>query len=149
VVEDNLVNQRLAVRLLEKSGYWVEVAGTGREAVEAFERFSYAAILMDCQMPEMDGFEATTEIRRREAQRRARSGPSFVRQDALPASSQIVGNRERETLHIPIIALTANALQGDRERCLEAGMDDYLTKPIRPAELKATLERWLSRGGLP
>ena len=119
VVEDNLVNQRLALRLLEKLGHRVELAGNGLEAVRLAGAVAYDAIFMDCQMPELDGFEATRRIRAAEAPGR----------------------------RVPIVAMTANALQGDRERCLEAGMDDYLTKPVRPGELAAVLARWLPDPG--
>ena len=105
LAEDNVVNQRLAVKVLNKRGYCVVVAGNGKEAVAAFEQEPFDAILMDVQMPEMDGFEATGVIR----------------------------EKEKETgSHIPIIAMTAHAMKGDRERCLEAGMDEYVSKPIRP-----------------
>jgi signal transduction histidine kinase/CheY-like chemotaxis protein/putative methionine-R-sulfoxide reductase with GAF domain len=116
VAEDNGVNQRLIVRVLEKGGFEADVARHGREAIEALGRASYDLVLMDCQMPEMDGFEATRLIREAEA------------------------GTER---HIPIIALTANALEGDRDRCLAAGMDDYVAKPIRPEDLHATIDRLL------
>ncbi|MDP3001228.1 MAG: response regulator [Bryobacterales bacterium] len=116
IAEDNAVNQRLAARLVERLGFRADVARNGREAVDALTRFDYSAVLMDCQMPEMDGFEATAEIRRRQ----------------LP---------DRRT---PIIAVTAHAMPGDRQRCLDAGMDDYLSKPIRPQDLAQTLERWTS-----
>ncbi len=117
IAEDNPVNQKLAVRLLEKLGYRADVAGNGLEAVAAVECIPYAAILMDCQMPEMDGFEATRTIR---------------------------GREEDTTTHIPIIAMTANAMQGDKERCMEAGMDDYVSKPIKPETLKTVLAQWLA-----
>ena len=113
LAEDNLVNQRLATRVLEKRGHLVTVAGNGKEAVVAMEMNTFDLVLMDLQMPEMDGFEATAALR----------------------------EREKETgIHLPVIALTAHALKGDRERCLESGMDGYLTKPIRPQELEAILE---------
>jgi len=115
LVEDNLVNQKVAGRMLERLGCRIQIAANGKEAVEMLDQFDYQAILMDCQMPEMDGFEATEEIRRRQGSQR----------------------------HTPIIAMTAHALAGDRERCLEAGMDDYLSKPIRLQDLESTLRRWL------
>ena len=120
VAEDNGVNQRVVVRMLERLGYCVDVVANGAEAVDAAARLAYAAILMDCQMPEMDGYEATIMIRAREA---------------LTA--------ERGGRRLPIIALTANAMADDRDRCLAAGMDDYLAKPLRPAALATTLERCL------
>jgi len=117
IVEDNAVNQMIAARLLEKLGYRVDVAANGREAIEMVGLLPYDAIFMDCQMPEMDGFEATQEIRRREG----------------------------SSVHRPIIAMTANAMQGDRERCLDAGMDDYLSKPMRKADLTEVLKRHLPK----
>lgn len=121
VAEDNLVNQKLAVRMLERLGYRPDIVSNGREALTAFERDAYAAIVMDCQMPVMDGYEATRCIRA---------------QEQRPDSS-------RTGSHIPIIALTANAMQGDRERCKAAGMDDYLTKPVKTEDLGRLLQRWV------
>ena len=126
VAEDNLINQKLTVRMLEKLGYQSDVAGNGQEALAALVRGSYAVILMDCQMPLVDGFEATRIIRQREA-----------------AVQESPAATHPETHHIPIIAVTANAMRGDRERCLAAGMDDYLTKPLRKEDLKGTLDRWI------
>jgi CheY-like chemotaxis protein len=113
LAEDNLVNQRLAVRLLEKRGHAVTVAGDGQAALDAHAAGEFDIIIMDVQMPELDGLEATRAIRRREL---------------------TSGDR------IPIIALTAHAMSGDRERCLAAGMDDYVTKPIQPTDLFAKME---------
>ncbi len=115
LVEDNAVNQRLAQRMLEKGGYWVELAANGVDAVEMFQNREYDIVLMDVQMPEMDGHQATARIRELEE-----------------------GTGE----HIPIVAMTAHAMKGDRERCLEAGMDDYLAKPIRSDALYAVLEHF-------
>jgi PAS domain S-box-containing protein len=115
VVEDNIVNQRVAVRMLEKHGCRVDVVANGQEAVDATARIAYDCIFMDCQMPEMDGFEATAVIRQREMQ---------------------TGH------HIPIIAMTANAMLSDREQCLEAGMDDYVSKPVKSQDLMVVLQRW-------
>ncbi len=118
LAEDNAVNQRLVVRLLEKRGHHVVVAGNGREALEALGKESFDLVLMDVQMPEMDGMEATAAIREKE------KGSGF---------------------HQRIIALTAHAMKGDRERCLAAGMDGYLTKPIRTPELDEILENCAAR----
>jgi two-component system sensor histidine kinase/response regulator len=116
LAEDNRVNQALERRILEKEHHTVVLAGDGRQALQAFERESFDLILMDVQMPEMDGFEATAAIREREAVARIANG----------------GSRRGR---IPIIALTAHAMIGDRERCLSAGMDGFITKPIRVDEL--------------
>jgi PAS domain S-box-containing protein len=118
LAEDNAVNQRLAVRLLEKRGHKVVVAGNGREALEALEKESFDLVLMDVQMPEMDGLAATVAIREKE---------------------------NGTNTHVPVVALTAHAMKGDRERCLTAGMDGYLSKPIRPPELDAILETYVAR----
>lgn len=116
IVEDNIVNQKVAARLLEKAGYRCDVAADGIEALEALSRINYDLVLMDCQMPRLDGFEATRQIRERE-------------QDS--------------GRHTPIVAMTANVAKGDRERCLESGMDAYLSKPVKRKELYETLEKYL------
>ena len=115
LAEDNEINQRITVRLLEKLGLSSDAVKNGRQAVEAAARRNYALILMDCQMPEMDGFEATALIRTHEGTAR----------------------------HTPICALTANAMEGDRERCLSAGMDDYISKPVSLEKLQEAIDRWL------
>jgi CheY-like chemotaxis protein len=114
LAEDNAVNQKLAARLLEKQGHQVKVTANGREALAALEGGKFDVVLMDVQMPEMDGFEATAAIRRRE--------------------------RGTQT-HLPIVAMTAHAMQGDRERCLAAGMDGYISKPVNSRELADVLEQ--------
>ncbi len=134
VAEDNIVNQKVAGRMLEKLGCRVDVAANGREATEMLERLPYDLVFMDCQMPEMDGYEATAAIRAREAsgaKRKASYEDGF-------------DTRHSKVTHIPIVAMTANAMKGDRERCLEAGMDDYLSKPVRSEDLLGMLEKWVS-----
>jgi CheY-like chemotaxis protein/HPt (histidine-containing phosphotransfer) domain-containing protein len=133
VVEDNVVNQKVTAKMLERAGYRVDVVANGRLAVEAVARVPYTLVFMDCQMPEMDGLEATREIRRREAM--------GLKTEAHP-SADGPGRAAAVTRRIPIIAMTANSLEGDRERCLEAGMDDYVPKPVRREELAAALARW-------
>jgi len=141
VADDNMVNQKVAVRMLERLGYRVDVVANGLEAVEAVKRISYHAVLMDCQMPEMDGYEATAEIRRREALCVTRDEKDSDRAHV----PQVTDDALRITPHIPIIAITANAMQGDRERCLDSGMDDFISKPIKPKELEAVLDRWMPK----
>jgi len=114
VADDNPVNQKVALRMLEKLGYEAVVVTNGREALEALETLACDLVLMDISMPEMNGLEATLEIRRRE---------------------QATGR------HVPVIAMTEYALLGDREKCFEAGMDDYVSKPVQPAELAAAIGR--------
>jgi len=117
VAEDNAINQQVVVAILAKLGHRADVAGDGVEALELLERSEYDAVFMDVQMPRIDGLEAARQIRALEGDKR----------------------------HVPIIAMTANALQGDREICLEAGMDDYITKPIDRTRVKALLDRWMER----
>ena len=135
VADDNMVNQKVAVRMLERLGYRVDVVANGLEAVAAVSQIPYDAVLMDCQMPEMDGYEATQEIRRCEA--------LSVTRDASLGNDQIRDTRYERRL--PIIVMTANAMQGDREKCLDAGMDDFVSKPVKPEELEAVLDRWVPK----
>jgi two-component system, sensor histidine kinase and response regulator len=120
LAEDNIVNQKVATIFLSRLGYDFDVVSNGNQAVAALSNKPYSLVLMDCQMPEMDGYEATGEIRNPE--------------------SSVINHK------IPIIAMTANAMRGDREVCIEAGMDDYLTKPVKPHELRDMLEKWLDHG---
>jgi CheY-like chemotaxis protein len=118
LAEDNLVNQRVVLRVLEKVGHKVVVVGNGADAVETLKRQAFDLVLMDVQMPVMDGIEATKTIRQSEALTKA---------------------------HIPIIALTAHAMKGDQERCIAAGMDGYLSKPIRAADLVSMVEAYAQK----
>ena len=117
VADDHHVNQQLAVMLVERLGHRADVVANGQEAIKVLSRMSYDVILMDCHMPEIDGYAATRAIR----------------------------GSEGQTRHTPIIAMTANAMSGDREKCLNAGMDDYLSKPLRPEELARVLAHWLQQ----
>jgi CheY-like chemotaxis protein len=120
LAEDNLVNQKVASRILERFGCTVETVNNGLDAVQVFRGDRHDLVLMDCQMPEMDGYAATAEIRRKPDGR-----------------------------DVPIIALTANAMKGDREKCLAAGMSDYLSKPVRLEEVTQVLGRWLKPAKTP
>jgi CheY-like chemotaxis protein len=115
VAEDSPVNQIVATRVLERCGCRVEVVADGREALRALATRHYDAVLMDCQMPNIDGYDATVELRR----------------------------AEKGARHTPVIAMTAQAMEGDRERCINAGMDDYISKPVRHADLINALRRWI------
>ncbi len=120
LAEDNIINQKLAVRILEQRGHKITVANNGREALEALDKAEFDLVLMDVQMPEMDGFQATAAIRA----------------------------KERQTgRHLPVVAMTAHAMAGDREKCLMAGMDDYVSKPLKPVDLFQALERAVERAG--
>ena len=115
LAEDNPINQKVAVSIFEKIGYRVDVASNGAEVLDMLKQRSYDAVFMDCQMPEMDGYEATAAIRQQEGTDR----------------------------HTIIIAMTAHTMQGDREKCLQAGMDDYIPKPIKRDNVREILHRWI------
>jgi len=123
LVEDNMTNQKVALNILKRFGYNTDAVANGKEAIKALEMIPYDIVLMDCQMPEMDGYEATGEIRN-------------------PASKVL----DHE---VPVIAMTAHAIKGDRERCLDAGMDDYLCKPVNPRELCDMIEKWITEPEVP
>ena len=120
LAEDNAINQEVALAILGNAGYRIDVANNGAEAVMALRDTAYDLVLMDCQMPELDGYEATRQIR--------------------DSTSGVIWPK------IPIIAMTANAMIGDREKCLDAGMDDYVVKPVQTRELVEVIERWLGLG---
>ncbi|MEJ2104950.1 MAG: response regulator, partial [Ignavibacteriaceae bacterium] len=117
LAEDNIINQQVAMNILRKFGYNADVVNNGKEALRALEIMPYDLVLMDCQMPEMDGYKATGEIRN--------------------LTSKVLDHK------IPVIAMTAHAMKGDREKCMEAGMDDYICKPINPQELLDIIEKWI------
>jgi CheY-like chemotaxis protein len=118
LAEDNLINQKVGCRLLEKQGHRVVVANNGKEALQILEKQSFDLVLMDVQMPEMDGLKTTGFIRKKEKK---------------------LGG------HIPIIAMTAHAVKGDRERCLKAGMDDYVSKPLQPEKMLETIDKTVKK----
>jgi CheY-like chemotaxis protein len=122
LAEDNITNQKVALGILKKLGLRADAVANGVEALTALQTLPYDLVLMDVQMPDMDGFEATKRIR-----------------------SGKVDDAHHSSLSLPIIAMTANAMQGDRERCLEAGMNDYITKPVSPKALADVLELWLPK----
>ena len=121
LVEDNVVNQKVFSAMLGSIGYRVDIAVNGFDALEALDRSHYAAVFMDCQMPVMDGYQTTEKIREREGSGR----------------------------HTNVIAVTASAMAADRTRCLDAGMDDYMTKPIKAADLASMLDYWVHGAGVP
>lgn len=124
VVEDSKINQTVVLSMLGKLALGADLAENGREAVEKIKRQDFALVLMDCQMPEMDGYEATRLIRELEAA------------------------HAEGAVHTPIIAMTAHAMPGDREKCIDAGMDDYMAKPIKLADLRGMIAKWVVKGSV-
>ncbi|MBW1958395.1 MAG: response regulator [Deltaproteobacteria bacterium] len=185
LAEDNIINQKVALNILKKYGYSADTVANGLEAVKVLETIPYDIVLMDCQMPEMDGYEATREIRKMEDRRQKKEDRMQEKQIALRNGQPATGNQQRVTSNeqpatsnkqratnnspscrlyepeasneqpatsnqqratrIPIIAMTANAMKGDREKCFEAGMDDYLSKPVKPQELLEKIEKWIKK----
>jgi two-component system, sensor histidine kinase and response regulator len=160
LAEDNVINQKVATRILEKLGYRVDVVANGQEALEALGRIDYAAVLMDCQMPEMDGFIATAEIRKCEAARVKHEVEDEIRKTCeapdemgttceaqepctTPSRHSSRFRNAASARRIPIIAMTANAQFEDRARCLDVGMDDYISKPVQSKVLAEVLARWI------
>ncbi len=135
LAEDYPTNQQVAMRSLHRAGYQVELVEDGRQAVEAFKRKHFDLILMDIQMPEMDGYEATKAIRNLECGLRNK-----IEED--PYSESEIQNLKSKVKRIPIVAMTAHAIKGYRERSLEAGMDDYITKPLRRKGFLAMVDKW-------
>ncbi|MCP5046268.1 MAG: response regulator [bacterium] len=125
LAEDNITNQKVALGILERLGYRADAVANGMEAVKALEAMPYDLVLMDCQMPELDGYQATGKIREKEKEKKMSGGT-------------------QHSHRIPIIAMTANVMTGDREKCLSAGMDDYIPKPVNPRVLSDALDKWLS-----
>ena len=121
LADDNMINQKVVLNILKILGFSGDAVANGEEAVKALEMIPYDIVFMDCQMPEMDGYEATGKIRNPE--------------------SKVLNHK------IPVVAMTANAMKGDRENCLKAGMDDYLSKPITPRQLSEMLDKWLTEEG--
>jgi len=117
VAEDNVTNQKVVTKMLEKLGYRADIVENGKEALNALDGATYDIVFMDVQMPEMDGFEATALVRERE--------------------------KQEGRGHVPIVAMTAHAMKGDRERCIRAGMDDYISKPIQPRDIAEAIRRTL------
>ena len=133
LAEDNIINQQVALGILQKLGLRADVVANGVEAVKAVETIPYDLVFMDVQMPDMDGLQATRRIREMEGERET------------PGTENRGQGIETVKIHVPIIAMTAHAVQGDREKCLAAGMNDYVSKPVTPYSLGRVLERWLPK----
>jgi CheY-like chemotaxis protein/HPt (histidine-containing phosphotransfer) domain-containing protein len=151
LAEDNSTNQMVSLEILEKLGYRADAVANGQEAIDALQKIPYDLVLMDCEMPEVDGFEATRIIRNwklETGESKSETGERTATDEGASEKGGTgvqVSSFKHRVSGIPIIALTAYAMKGDRERCLAAGMNDYLSKPIQPEELARALDHWLAK----
>jgi CheY-like chemotaxis protein len=146
IAEDNITNQKVALGILKKLGFNADIASNGEEALKAIETKPYDVVFMDVQMPVMDGLEVTRRIRKYENELKMMNNPKTISPHITYLSSGM--QQSSPKIHgtsLPIIAMTAHAMAGDREKCIEAGMDDYISKPITPKILAGVLEKWLSK----
>jgi circadian clock protein KaiC len=146
IAEDNITNQKVAIGILKKLGFNADIASNGKEALKAIETKPYDLVFMDVQMPVMDGLEATRKIRKYENELKMMRSPKTISHHITHLSSPM--QQSSPATHgtpLPIIAMTAHAMAGDREKCIEAGMDDYISKPITPQILAGVLQKWLSK----
>ncbi len=141
LVEDNITNQQVALGILRKAGLRADAVADGQEAIKALGIIPYDLVLMDCQMPVMDGYEATRIIRK--AEKKMMQDECGMMRQKRQIKEKLIS--QHSSFHIPIIAMTAHAMAGDREKCLEAGMNDYISKPVTPQALTGVLEKWLSK----
>ena len=144
VVDDHHVNQQLAVMMIEQLGHRVDLAANGQEAIDALQKIPYDLVFMDCQMPVMDGYQATKKIREAESENRQGLGIRSKEEEIAFSDSPDSSPVTPHCSHVPIVAMTANVMPQDREKCLQAGMDDYLSKPIRPEGLIRIFAKWLT-----
>lgn len=144
VVDDHRVNQQFAMMLIERLGHRTDVAANGQEAVDACSKIPYALVFMDCNMPVMDGYDATKKIREAERVKSEGLGVTSQEQEVAPSDAPDPSPLKPTCMpHVPIVAMTANTMPEDREKCLQAGMDDYLVKPIRSDSIAEIFAKWL------
>jgi CheY-like chemotaxis protein len=145
VAEDNQVNQQVALGILKKMGLRADAVGNGYEALRALETIPYALVFMDVHMPEMDGLEATREIRKAESEKQNIRSEAAESSELSPSDSQVSGSLPHPLQRMPVIAMTAGARDEDRRQCFEAGMDDYVAKPVNPDTMGRILAKWLPK----